>query len=82
MARVFPNYDLYKIVGSPSYEVSAKTVEEMLEESYKRFGNKFKEKINLTTILVNGININYLHGMKTHLKDADEVHLVLPSAGG
>ena len=82
MAKIFPQYELHEIVGSASYDTTTSNVKRMLEEGCQKFGNQFREKTRLATILVNGVNINYLQGMATPLRESDEVWFVLPSAGG
>ncbi len=43
---------------------------------------KFKEKNVDLVILVNGRHIQFTGGLKTHLKDGDEVSIFPPAAGG
>jgi len=66
-------------------------VKNLLEELFRRFGEKLREKImdpvsnqvkHHWVILVNGNNIKALQTLDTPLKDGDEVIIFPPVAGG
>lgn len=73
---------LRKYTGEKSYQSSARTVAEALEEVEKLYGDRVSGYILNCTVLVNGENIVYLEGKKTRLNAGDEVSLFPPMAGG
>jgi molybdopterin converting factor small subunit len=82
MAKIYPHFQMQKIVGDSEYISFARSVMEMLDEGEKKFGKSFRDSLKTASILVNGRNINYLGGYQTKLGDEDEVWFVYPSAGG
>lgn len=82
MAKLYPHYDLAKAIGEPSLDLDVKNVRELLallKNRYRAHRDKFPRNLS---ILVNGRNINYAHGLDTKLGDDDEVWFMLPSGGG
>lgn len=69
--------------------LSAQTLEELLEKLCDHYGSKFRKEVfvngNLSKdvmILVNGKAIEHLAGIKTQLADDDEVSIFPRIAGG
>jgi len=65
------------------------TIYEALNILSNFYGEKFREEVfeaetpaEKLTILVNGLNIKTLNGVKTVLKDGDEVSIFPPVVGG
>jgi len=64
-------------------------IETLLEFLVRKYGSGFRGMIykggtlyGNVIILVNGKNINYLSGLKTKLKEGEEVDIFPPVAGG
>jgi molybdopterin synthase catalytic subunit/molybdopterin synthase sulfur carrier subunit len=73
---------LREAAGRDSDEIEAGTVEELLEESQRRYGPEFGKVLAYSKVAVNGIQIDDLKGMGTRLEDRDEVALLPPVSGG
>lgn len=88
LIRYYAN--LRGITGKKEEEVSdSEYVSDLLEKLKKEYGDKFTsslyrngELIGNVIILVNGININFLEGLKTKLKNEDKIDIFPPVAGG
>lgn len=81
MATLVPTFDLAKTTGD-NVEIDAATVEDLILEAIKRWGEPFKETLSSASILVNGRNIHYLQGRRTPLSADDVVWLVRAASGG
>ena len=82
MAKIFPNFEMSKLVGKEPCMIEAENISELLKEGAKKFGAEFNMVVKGATILVNGRNINYLKGLSTSLDRHDEIHFFKPGAGG
>jgi len=81
MATLVPNFELAEQIGR-SVEIDAHTVDELLREGTRLFGEPFRSATKVVAIVVNGRSINLLRRGRTPLKADDVVHFVKPSAGG
>lgn len=66
---------------SPGIKVTARDVKEVLKKLSIQYNVNYKSLSN-SIIFVNGIDIVSLNGLKTSLKDGDEVQLFSPVSGG
>ncbi|WP_406677686.1 MoaD family protein [Moorella sp. ACPs] len=81
---------LQRAAGASRVNVEAATVEELLAALISRYGETFRRELMTPegklkagiAILVNGRNINFLHGLKTSLSPGDKVTIIPPAAGG
>ena len=81
MATLVPNFDLAESIGR-QVEIDAHTVDELVREGTRLFGEPFREATQAVAIVVNGRSVNMLRRGKTPLSASDVVHFVKPSAGG
>lgn len=66
------------------------TVESLLKQLSKKYGKEFDDYIydelghvrGHLSFLVNGQSVSALHGLKTSLKDGDQVAILPPVGGG
>jgi|Deesub1362A_J573_1020465.scaffolds.fasta_scaffold27774_2 molybdopterin synthase sulfur carrier subunit len=70
-------------------EADGKTVGELLDILFERYGSTLRERlmkdgelVPFINIFVNGEDIRYLNGLQTELKDGDEVAFIPAVAGG
>ncbi|MGI9862109.1 MoaD family protein [Moorella naiadis] len=81
---------LQRAAGESRVEIAAATVGEALAALITRYGENFRRELMTPeglpkagiAILVNGRNINFLHGLATPLSPGDKVTLIPPAAGG
>ncbi|AEH24629.1 MoaD/ThiS family protein [Pyrococcus yayanosii] len=74
---------LIEITGKKSLELEARTIGELLEKLYAKFGEPFRRELESGfMILVNGHNIEHLKGLNTELKEGDKVSIFPPAGGG
>ncbi len=59
--------------GVNKSESGAGTVEDLVEELSRKYGEKFREEVRKTKILVNGYAIQFYDGLDTTLKSGDTV---------
>ena len=82
MVKVKFNSLLRKSAGVPEYESAAGSVKEVLKEVKSRYGPAIDRYLSGCIVTINGRNAGELKGMRTKLKDGDEVSLFPPVAGG
>jgi len=70
-------------------DADGKTVAELLDILFEKYGNTLKERlmkdgelVPFINIFVSGEDIRYLSGLETELKDGDEVAFIPAVAGG
>ena len=88
LVKYFAN--LRDITKKKREEIKASNARELLEILSEKYGKEFKEFMfdeagnmkNGVIFLVNGKNILHLDGLKTKLKQDDEISLFPPAAGG
>ncbi len=84
--RVELTYDMGKAIGSHVIDVeSAGTVQEVVDQTRKRFsegGEDFARLARVAAVSVNGVLTSHKKGMKTPLRDGDRVAFVKAAAGG
>ena len=75
--------------GTPSCEIDARDLKDLLERVRKLFGSKMVKVIGRKdaeedniVILLNGRNIDRKTGLGTKLKEGDEVSIFPPVSGG
>ena len=73
---------LRRALGTPSVQLDANTVSDVIEQLESRFGADFSDKIGHCKVYVNGSNVGLKKGKKTKLGDGDEVVVLPPVAGG
>ncbi len=82
-----------EVIGTGYMEIlleDESDVQMLLKTLTKKFGDVFRNQILASEeklapyvkVLVNGRDIEYLNGMRTKLKDGDEVAIIPPVAGG
>jgi len=82
-----------EVLGTDRAEISldeGDSVRTLLKTLAKKFGSAFQKQVLVdedtlspnVKVLVNGVDIEYLNGMETKLKDGDEVAIIPPVAGG
>ena len=79
-----------QIVGQKQIDMSAKTVEDLINKLKKEYDPAFSNELfneegkvkKVYRIVVNGRNINLLDGFQTILKDEDMVVIMPAIAGG
>jgi molybdopterin synthase sulfur carrier subunit len=89
MVKVIFSSVLRSLVEEEERIVNASTVQEALEELIRIYDGKFKEKLfnsankpkKFINIYVNNKDIRFLKGLKTELKEEDEL-LILPAVSG
>jgi|GEM_PF-6582463 len=59
--------------GVREMEMEAGTVKELIDSLNMKFGEKFKEEVKKTKILVNGYPVQFYEGLCKRLKDGDIV---------
>ena len=72
------------------FDVEIVTVKDILEELTKRHGKAFKDYLfseeenvrEYLQLLVNGRSVSFLEGLKTQLREGDQVAIVPPVGGG
>ena len=82
MAKLYPHFDLAEKIGTFEVEVPAGSVQQVITTAAQRYGLRFDDVVKGVVLLVNGVSINHLAGLKTHVKDKDEVRMVFFSTGG
>jgi len=84
---------LREIVGKREEQIEfsqAVTVEELLKQLSKKYGEKFKDYVydekgevrSYLQFLINGQGITTLQGFKTKLKEGDQIAILPPVGGG
>ena len=83
---------LSNLLGGGPLEVElpeGSTVGDLLSELARRLGRAFREAVmeggrlaEYVKVFVNGRDIDFLSGLKTVLRDGDEVALIPPAGGG
>ena len=73
---------LVKAAGGRKTDVQANSVKELLEKLSREYGGKLDRYLKISTVLVNGENIDHLRGKKTKLKPDDVVSIYPPLGGG
>lgn len=82
-----------ELLGTGYVEISLEDgsdVQTLLKTLTEKFGEVFRNQILASEeklapyvkVLINGRDIEYLSGMRTKLKDGDEVAIIPPVAGG
>ena len=82
MPVLVPHAALAGLLGEESIQSEAATVGELFEEVRRRVSPERWKEAQKVAILVNGRNIHYIQGFKTRLAPADQVWMVVASAGG
>lgn len=81
MATIVPTFEVAEKIGR-QLEIAALTVDELVREGTRLFGEPFRTMCEHSAIVVNGRSVNLLRGGKTPLRPSDRVHFIKPSAGG
>jgi len=68
--------------GTRRTQVKAGNIKELLEILNSRYGAAFARRAKASRIVVNGSPIQFGEGVKTPLKEGDEVALLVPTGGG
>lgn len=66
----------------PSLAAEAGSVRELIDRIEQQIGLKDKRSLRHAVIFINGENILHLRGLRTRLKDGDEVQFFSPATGG
>jgi molybdopterin converting factor small subunit len=79
-------YDMSKALGVRSFDIDgARTVRDVVRITRDKFGERgadFEKLTRVAAVVVNGVLINYRHGMHTAVADGDTVVFVRAAAGG
>jgi molybdopterin converting factor small subunit len=79
-------YDMSKALGVRSFDIDgARTVQDVVRITRDKFGERgagFEKLTRVAAVVVNGVLINYLHGMSTAVADGDTVVFLKAAAGG
>jgi molybdopterin synthase sulfur carrier subunit len=73
---------LVNAAGGRKADVQANSVKELLEKLSRDYEGKLDRYLKISTVLVNGENIDHLKGKKTKLKPDDVVSIYPPLGGG
>jgi molybdopterin synthase sulfur carrier subunit len=73
---------LAKAAGGRESGVEANSVRELLEKLSRDYEGRLDRYLKMSTVLVNGKNVEYLKGAKTKLKPDDVVSIYPPLGGG
>jgi len=73
---------LVKAAGGRKTNLQANSVKELLERLSREYEGKLDRYLKISTVLVNGENIDHLRGKKTKLKPDDVVSIYPPLGGG
>lgn len=68
--------------GEKEYQSGARTVAELLREAEQRYGEGLGAHLRHCAVVVNGRSMEGLKGVKTKLRNGDEVALLPRIAGG
>lgn len=68
--------------GVKEFQSNARTVAELLQEAGRRYGDGLGAHLKHCAVVVNGRNMEGMKGVKTKLRDGDEVGLLPRIAGG
>ena len=87
---IFPSVLINVTGGEKETSISASSLEEALNLLVTQYGEKFKDRIfdssgqikRFINFYVNGKNILHSDGIKTQLKDGDEISILPAVAGG
>ena len=87
---IFPSVLTNVTGGEKETSISASSLEEALNLLTTRYGEKFKDRVfessglikRFINLYVNGKNILHSDGIKTQLKDGDEISILPAVAGG
>ncbi|MHA1317707.1 MAG: MoaD family protein [Candidatus Heimdallarchaeaceae archaeon] len=79
-----------QLIGQRKMDLNSDSIEDLLQKLFSLFGRCLFDELMLDEgvikpqwrIIVNGRNINLLHGLSTKLKDGDLVAIVPAIAGG
>lgn len=86
---IFPSVITSVTAGEKKTEVSASTLQEVMDKLVAKYGDAFRERIfepsgelkKLLNFYVNGKNVRHLKQLETLLNDNDEI-LILPTVSG
>lgn len=86
---IFPSVITSVTAGEKKTEVSASTLQEVMDKLVAKYGDAFRERIfepsgelkKLLNFYVNGKNVRHLKQLETPLNDNDEI-LILPTVSG
>lgn len=89
MKVIFPSVITSVTAGEKKTEVSASTLQEVMDKLVAKYGDAFRERIfepsgelkKLLNFYVNGKNVRHLKQLETPLNDNDEI-LILPTVSG
>jgi molybdopterin synthase sulfur carrier subunit len=74
---------LRNITGKREEFVEGKTVGDILQKLYDKYGEDFKKELKKRSmILVNEKNIEHMEGLKTMVNENDEISIFPPAGGG
>lgn len=82
MATVKLKTLLIKNTGVSSYETSARTVGEVLDELKMKHGDSIEKYLEGCLVIVDGKNVEFGKGLKTKIKPGSEVSIIPKVAGG
>lgn len=71
-----------KKAGEEGFESKAASVEEILKECEKRYGDELSPYLKKSIVLVNGKNAALLKGRKTRISTDDKISIFPPAIGG
>lgn len=82
MATVKLKTLLMKNAGVSSYETSARTAGEVLEELRAEYGDSIEKYLEGCLVIIDGKNVEFGKGLKTKVKPGSEVSIIPKAAGG
>lgn len=86
MITVELTYDMSKALGVDTFTLGdVNSVADIVAATRAKFagkGDEFEKLTRVAAIAVNGVLVNYKHGMKTKLSPGDTVAFVKAAAGG
>jgi MoaD family protein len=82
MAKVKFFAALRDVTGTPSDEIEAPTVGDLIVVAIDRYGEKLAKSLGFSKVAVNGTLIAELQGESTPLTSEDEVAFLPPVSGG
>lgn len=68
--------------GKDKEKLDVRLVRDVVAHVKTQYGDKIDGVLKYCSIFVNGSNVTFLDGVRTKLKDGDEVHIFPPIGGG
>ncbi|MBN2495091.1 MAG: MoaD/ThiS family protein [Deltaproteobacteria bacterium] len=82
MVTFVPHAALAALLGEAVIQMEAPTVGALIEEIARRVPPADWAQARRVTLLLNGRNVHQLQGMRTPLRDGDQLWMIVPSGGG